>query len=360
MDHAMSRLVSWPRMKPVERRRGSSRYPLRWKAAVVFDGAQNKPIVHTRTQDLSVVGAAILSDHGDLTGSFVTLLLAYPARKGDERPKVLKVRAQVVSTVRTPGMSHYRHGLSFISAPDDGLDVLAEILSAAKVQEAAPAPPAAGSRLAQLRQLAQAKSAEGISVDPQEVINAFVSDALVKAYRYLKELAEQLNILHPAFPRGYAIAGVPEFTGLAWKEGHANFHTREVSPAVKLYREVSLRFQLAGEKPVRVVREFPAGEKLKQLLEDSRIEFNANDTWNKRGSIERTTFDFPCEVKAYLMLLGQFDSGKLLLRARNVSGFGSMEQIVTPEAVNDDALDELAAFILGETGRLGPLLLRGA
>ncbi|TAN52710.1 MAG: PilZ domain-containing protein, partial [Betaproteobacteria bacterium] len=111
MDRAMLRLLSCPRMKQAERRRGSSRYPLRWKAAVVFDGPQNKPIVHTQTQDLSVVGAAILSEHGDLTGSLVTLLLAYPARKG-EAPKVLKVRAQVVSTVRTPGMNHYRHGLS--------------------------------------------------------------------------------------------------------------------------------------------------------------------------------------------------------------------------------------------------------
>jgi hypothetical protein len=68
-----------------------------------FDGPQNKPVVHTQTQDLSVVGAAILSEHGDLTGSLVALLLAYPARKGAEPPKVLKVRAQVVSTVRTPG-----------------------------------------------------------------------------------------------------------------------------------------------------------------------------------------------------------------------------------------------------------------
>lgn len=331
---------------------------MRWKAAVVFDGPQNKPVVHTQTQDLSVVGAAILSEHGDLTGSLVTLLLAYPAQKGDEPPKVLKVRAQVVSTVRTPGMTHFRHGLSFISEPDDGLDVLAEILQTAAARDAAPAAPIAGNRMARLRQLAQAKLAEGTSVDPQDVINALVSDALVKAYRYLKELAAQLNIVQPAFPRGYAIAGVPEFNGLVWEEGHANFHTREISPTVKLYREVSLRFRLSGRKQLHIVREYPAGERLKQLLEDSRIEFTAQDAWNKRGSIERTTFAFPCEVKAYLMFLGQFNAGKLLLRARNVSGFGTLEQIVVPEAVTDDALDELAAFILGESVRLGPLLLR--
>lgn len=345
-------------MSETEHRRRSRRYPLRWKAAVVFDGPQNLPVVHTQTQDLSMVGAAILSEHGDLTGALVTLLLAYPAQKGDEPPKVLKVRAQVVSTVRTPGMTHFRHGLSFISEPDDGLDVLAEILQAAAARDTAPAAPIAGNRIAQLRQLAQAKLAEGTSVDPQEVINALISDALVKAYRYLKELVAQLNIVQPAYSRGYAIAGVPEFNGLVWEEGHANFHTREVSPTVKLYREVSLRFRLSGRKQLHIVREYPASERLKQLLEDSRIEFTAQDAWNKRGSIERTTFAFPCEVKAYLMFVGQFNTGKLLLRARNVSGFGTVEQIVAPEAVTDDALDELAAFVLGESVRLGPLLLR--
>jgi hypothetical protein len=134
-------------MKPTEHRRRSRRYPLRWKAAVVFDGPQNKPVVHTQTQDLSVVGAAILSDHGDMTGSLVTLLLAYPAQKVDEPPKVLKVRAQVVSTVRTPGMTHFRHGLSFISEPDDGLDVLAEILQAAAARDTAPPCPSRGTAL---------------------------------------------------------------------------------------------------------------------------------------------------------------------------------------------------------------------
>lgn len=325
----------------------------------MFDGAQGKPVVHTQTEDLSVGGAAIFSEHGDLTGSVVNLLLAYPARKGGEAPKVLKARARVVSTVRTPGMSQYRHGLSFIRSPDDGLDALDVFLGFAAAV-ATPAAPAAGSRLAQLKQLAQARAGEGKSLDPQEAINADVSDALAMAYRYLKDLAGQLNIVHPAYARGYGIAGVPEFGGLAWDEGSADFHTREISPVLKLYERVSLRFRLSGKKQIRVVREYPADQKLKQLLEDSNIEFHAQTTWNKRGSPERTAFEFPCEVTASLVLAGQFDTGKVLLRARNVSGFGSMEQLLVPEAFTEESLDELAAFILGETGGLGPRLRRGA
>jgi hypothetical protein len=268
-------------------------------------------------------------------------------------------------------MPQYRHGLSFIRSPDDGVDDLEEILRAVatlahrKEPDAADAATAldasaAGGRLAQLRQLARAKLVEDKTAEPQDAINASVSDALGIAYRYLKDLAEQLDVINPAYPKGYSIAGVPEFNGLSWEEGRADFRTREISPILKLYDRVSLRFRLSGKKQVRVAREYPASEKLKQWLADCNIEFNEQVEWNARGSIERTTFIFPCEVKASVLFFGQFEMGKLLLRTRNVSGFGAMEQILAPEAVSDESLDELTGFILGESSRLGPLLLRNA
>ncbi len=358
-------------MKETELRRRSRRYPLGWKVAVVFDVGISKPVVHTHIQDLSIIGAAIHTEHGDLTGTVVTLLLAYPSRKVSEIPKVLKVRARVVSSVRTPDMPHFRHGLSFIRSPDDGVDDLEEILRAVATVAHRGEPyaadvattldaPAAGGRLAQLKQLAHAKRAEGKTADPQDEINASVSDALGIAYRYLKDLTEQLNVINPAYRKGYSIPGVPEFKRLSWEKGRADFRSREITPILKLYDRVSLRFRLSGKKQIRVAREYPASEKLKQWLADCKIEFDDNDGYNARGSIEKTTFIFPCEVKASVLLYGQFEMGKLLLRTSNVSGFGAMDQILAPEAVTDESLDELTGFILGESSRLGPLLLRNA
>ena len=343
-----------------EHRRKASRHPLEWKAAIVFDSTQGRTTVHTQTLDLSVGGAAVFSDHGDLTGTTVSLLLAQPARKAGEAPQVLKVRARVVSTQRAPGMAQYRHGLSFIRSPGDGLEAILAWMG----QASAPAPervaPSSLGRLARLKKLAETVAAEVPAVDPQESLNAAVSEALGKAYRYLKEFAEHVGVLHPAFPRGYGIAGVPEFKGLVWSSGYADFHMREISPTVRVNERVTLRFQLSGKQQIRVDREYPAAEKLQRLLEDSGIEFHAHGVWNKKGSLERTTFEFACEVTGNLLLQGQFDTGKLLLRTRNVSGFGSLEHILAPEAITEDSLDELAAFILGETGALGPLLLRGS
>lgn len=346
--------------KSNEHRRKASRHPLAWKAAIVFDSAQGRTTVHTQTLDLSTGGAAVFSDHGDLTGTTVNLLLAQPARKAGEAPEVLKVRARVVSTQRAPGMAQYRHGLSFVRSPGDGLEAILAWMGTASAPAPERAAPSALGRLARLKKLAEAVTAEGPAVDPQEAVNAAVSEALGKAYRYLKEFTEQVNVVRPAFPRGYGIAGVPEFKGLAWDFGYADFHVREISPTVRVNERVTMRFQLSGKQPIRVDREYPAAEKLQRLLEDSGIEFHAHGVWNKKGSLERTTFEFPCQVTGNLLLQGQFDTGQLLLRTRNVSGFGSLEQMLAPAAVTEDSLDELAAFILGETGALGPLLLRGS
>lgn len=353
-------------MEDKEHRRKSKRYPVRWKTAVVFDKADGKPILHTQTEDLSVGGAAIRSNYGDLTGTVVTLLLAHTAAQGGEPPKMLKVRARVVSSVQSPAMAGFRHGLSFVRSADDGLDILAGLLAAAEPAgaggsaAAAPSAAAGSSRLAQLKQLAQAKLAEQAKPDTQPQIDARVSAAVEKAYSYLKEFTDQLNLLKPAYAKEYAIVGMPGFDGLVWDAGKIDLHSRETSPTTKVFDQLTLQFRLTANKQLRVTRDSPAHEKLKQVLADNKIEFNSNEERNERGVVVRVTFVVPCEVKGTLQLAGNFKTGKLLLRTRNVERFGLLEHVVAPEAVTDESLDELTGFLLGESSRVGPLLLKGA
>lgn len=355
-------------MEQREHRRKSRRYAVRWKAAAVFDKSAGKPILHTETEDLSVGGAAIHSDYGDLTGSTITLLVAQPPRDPGEQPRMLKLRALVVSNIQTPGKSGFRLGLSFIRAPDDGLESLEELLKqAADVQSAsapaaaAPAAPAPvpGGRLAALRQAAQAKLAAEKKPDSQDEINRKVSEALKRIGDYLKPLADELNVVKPPYNnKGYVIVGAPEFSGLAWQSGRADFRTKEISPTSKVYEQVSLAYRISGNKQVQVKREYPASEKLKQILSDYKLEFESHDRRNEKGSVVDTTFSFPCEVKASLIVEGNYQSGKLLLKMRNVEHFGMEEHLVSPEAVTPEALEELVGYILGETTRIGPLVAR--
>jgi hypothetical protein len=341
-----------------------------WKVTVEFNDEDGKHVIRTEVRDLSISGAAILADQRELTGKVVKLLISPPEQlAGDDDP--LKIRARVVSSAKTPGVLQVRYGLSFIPLPYDGVDTLQKILRAlppeARREEpvAVAAPPEEGAlfrrgRLAQLRELAEAKRSEPKKPDRHAESDAAISEALQTAYRYLKDLAEHLNVIRPVYSKIYVVPGVPEFKRLVWEEGKADFRTREPTPILKYYDHVSFRFKLSAEKEVRATLEYPASEKLKQFLDEGRVAHTAHDTYSAGGAVDGAKFIIPCEVKASLLLYSQLDLGKLLLRTINVSGFGSLKQLVEPGAINENALDELTAFILGENRGPGPLLLRGA
>ena len=366
-----------------EHRRKHKRYKVRWKAAVVFDRSSERPVLHTETFDLSMGGGAIRTEYGDLTKWVVTLLLAQPPRQPGEQPRMLKIQALVVSTAQTPGKSSYRHGMSFIRSPTDGIEGLEELLQTAgaaggdaaepatvapapaapAVDQAAPSQAAPVGRLAALKQAAQAKLAEEAAkpkIDPQKERDERVSEALKRAYWYFKDMVEQLDVLKPAIPdKGYTIPGVPMFSDFAWDAGKLDMRAREVSRTVKLFTKVSLDFRLSKQKPMlKVEREFPGCEKLKQLLKDYKVDFTSSDTRNTSGAIVKSTFGFPCEVVAKLEFEGNFDTGRLLLKLRNVERFGMIEHIIAPESVTQESLEELTGFILGETSKVGPLILK--
>lgn len=335
-------------MTTKDRRRKSRRYSVSWKTAVVFDRADNRPVFHTQTQDLSVGGTAIFSERGDLVGSTVTVLIDRPAGSEGEVARMIKMRAQVVSSVFVRAKSAYRLGLKFLPSSDDALNALAEVLNATE----------AGGRLGQLKRLAQAKQAEEPKPDPQEEINQRLDTALRKAFAYLKELVENLNVVRPPYPRAYTIAGAPPLDGLAWDSGSVDLRMKERSPTSKLCEQVGLYFRLDGRKQIQVTRENPAHERFRQNLVENKIEFTTRETRNERGTLERTTFTFPCEVNARLILVGDFQTGKIHMMTRHVERFGLLEYQFTPEAITDESLEHLAGFLLGESPTAGPMLTR--
>lgn len=351
-------------------RRNFKRHPAQWKVAIVLTAPDGKPVIqHTQTIDLSLGGAAIVSEQGGQMGTVITLLLGQPPRRDEDRPKVIKAHARVVSSRKAPSGAGYHLGLSFVSQPGDELSVLADLIqeiessqpprrSEAAATESSE-PITTNSRLARLKELAQTKLSQHKEENRDEINNR-VSEALERAYRYLKELTQQLNVVKPAYDKGYTIVGVPGFAGLRWEAGNADFYTRQLSPAKQLYERVTLNFRLSGGKQVQVTVDSPANDRLKRLLTENRVEFTIKDALNSRGLIERSTFMLPCEVKASVLLQGNFETGRILLRTINVERFGVLEHQLDPAAITPDALEEFAGFIIGEEHQIGLLLLKSA
>lgn len=216
-----------------------------------------------------------------------------------------------------------------------------------------------GSLLARLREAALAKQTEQHRPKQKERFIPLVSGAVEKTYRHLKEVVTLLNIVKPAYAKAYTFHGLPNFDDLKWTSVDLDFRTRELSPTSKAFEQVTLHYRLAANKVLNVVREIPEDETLKRMLEDARIKFSTRQERSDRGALLGTKFFIPCEVKAVLQLVGNFETGKLMLKLRNVERFGAAEYVLSAEAVTNESLHELSQFILGETKQIGSLLMKG-
>ncbi|MFA7269763.1 MAG: hypothetical protein WC073_10505 [Sterolibacterium sp.] len=220
-------------------------------------------------------------------------------------------------------------------------------------------PVVTSSLLEKLKQQALAKQqSENQKSAQQDEMLQRIHKALGMTYQYLNDLVQQLNVLKPPYAKVYSFFGAVDFDDLAWQEGRADFRMQETSSENRLYDQVTLRYRLANPKQFKLVKENPALEKLRKALFDNNITFSVDEVRNDRGFIEKATFAFPCEIKAGLLLSGNYETGKLLLRTRHIERFGIMEYELQPESINQESLDQIAQLIMGENNRVNQLFQR--
>jgi len=224
------------------------------------------------------------------------------------------------------------------------------------------APPApGGSLLDKLKREALAKQmseSQNFSLQVQQQL--FISEALGTAFHYLREFCDQLNILKPAYPLNYSLANIVTFDNLVWQEGRADFRMLPAAAEDRLYQHVTLRFRLAADKQLRVERENPAHEAFRNALFENSIGFTEEGVRNDRGHIGRTAFIFPCEIKAGLIFAADYKLGDIRLQLHNLQRFGVSEYRLAPEALTQEAYEELARLVLGEQSRFEKMFRRVA
>jgi hypothetical protein len=237
--------------------------------------------------------------------------------------------------------------------------------AAPKPQEAVsdpqPQPVAGGSLLEKLKREAQAKQmteSQHFSLQVQK--QRFISDAMQSAYQYLREFCEQLNILKPAVPLSYNLLGLVNLEGMSWQEGRADFRLLPDASEDRLVEQVTLRYRLGSGQELRVERENPTHEAFRVALMEWNIPFKSEETRNAKNFTERTTFIFPCEVKAGFALAADYKIGDIRLLVRNIRRFGAAEYRLPHEALDHGTLEEMARLIMGEDSRFEKMFRRVA
>lgn len=104
--------------------RKEKRFPFHWAVAIVFDATEQQETYHGVTDDLSMSGCSIMTDHNVFSDSPVTILLSTPADRPHGRKPLVEIKARMVYTVLAARRCQFRCGIHFLSFKGKGRSIL--------------------------------------------------------------------------------------------------------------------------------------------------------------------------------------------------------------------------------------------
>ena len=120
--------MSLPKKKDKKELRQHKRYNMHFKVALVFSEADHRPTYHGITHDISIEGAAVLTDHSIYTEDQITVLLAIPPAHIGQKQKIIEMRAKIAYIVHSANQQQFRVGLHFEQFKGDARSFLDKTL----------------------------------------------------------------------------------------------------------------------------------------------------------------------------------------------------------------------------------------
>ncbi|MBK8761953.1 MAG: hypothetical protein IPM03_16325 [Sulfuritalea sp.] len=221
-----------------------------------------------------------------------------------------------------------------------------------------PAPPETTSASAELdsgssllirlkQQAAEKLASEAKQSGMQQQQKAALSKALSNAYAYLCDFTKQVNVLKPDYPGAYILSDLAKFDALTWKEGFTDFRLVPGATDDRLLERVTLSYTLTGTDPIIVEREPPRIELFARSLHDNGLIADVTEFKNNLGRVARCRFAIKREVRASLLLIGDYTTGDMRLRITNIQRLGSEDYRIPVDELTQPALEEVALLVLG-------------
>ena len=213
----------------------------------------------------------------------------------------------------------------------------------------APAPQGPGTLLDRLKTLAEAKRRDEELQSNRLIQSAMgLSDAIERVFYYLRDLTQQLNTLQPVRPRPFPFHGTIVFDDLSWRDGQADYYLRATNNDQRIYEKVTLRCYVSATEPLRLEREQPAMDRLRDALSHWHIPYSLSELRNDRGNVIGGKFAFTPALRMFLSLVADDVAGLLRLKMNSVEHFGASEFELEASALDLAALDELGKLLIGE------------
>lgn len=222
--------------------------------------------------------------------------------------------------------------------------------------EAAPALLAGGGLLAELAAAAGARSQAEESGEARRLASARrLNKALQGIYSYLNQLAQHVNVLKPEVKRQYRLNSQCEFSGLRWDEAAANYRRAPTATEEVLFSSVSFRLRYSTAAVPGMTLSRPQAEALRRDLhlvdlaiteENSVASADGPAVWLRLGN----------SIPVQLAFTADTERDCLIVRGRNIEGFGLSAFKLDPAKVDQPLLDAIGLVLLGRATALPPAL----
>jgi len=176
---------------------------------------------------------------------------------------------------------------------------------------------------------------------------ATVDRALRKTFQYMYELFRQLNVVKPACPRTYDLLTVGKIDGLIQSDYRIEFRTSQRDNK-EHYENLSITFKRSKPEQLSVKREAENIERFRDLLWQNNMRFTSEPFRNERRVIIMEVFKINCDIICGVDIVGDYESGAIRFKLKNVEDFGPTLYTLEPDAVNDQSLEELATLLIGK------------
>ena len=175
-----------------------------------------------------------------------------------------------------------------------------------------------------------------------------VDRALRKTFHYLNELFRQLNVVKPACERTYDLLTVGKIGGLTQLDYRIEYRTSQRNGS-EHFENLEVTFKRSKGQQITVKREAETIESFRQLLWLNNLRFTSEPIRNDRRVIVSETFVINGDIICGVDVVGDYETGAIRFKLKNVEDFGPSMYTLEPDAVSDQALEELAKMLIGKT-----------
>ena len=191
------------------------------------------------------------------------------------------------------------------------------------------------------------KNQEAVKTQSIKANAATVDRALRKTFQYMSELFKQLNVVKPPCALVYDLLTVGKIDGLVQTDYRIEYRTSQRENA-EHFENVTINFKRSKPEQLTVRREAELIERFRDLLWQNNMRFTSEPFKNERRVTTHEVFKINCEVLCAADVVGDYDSGVIRFRLKNVEDFGPTVYTLEPDTVTDKALEELAKLFIGK------------